>query len=620
MALVAGVDASTQSTKVEVRDAESGRLVGHGWAPHPPTSPPRSEQDPEIWWRALGSARAEAGHVDDVATVSVAAQQHGLVVVDAADEVLRPAKLWNDTESAADADWLIGELPDGAAGWAAACGSVPVAAFTITKLSWLHRTEPEVFERIARVMLPHDWLAWKLTGELGTDRGDASGTGYWSAASGEYRLDLLEIVDRDLDWAAALPPVLDPGTAMGTGDNMAAALGLGLRAGDAAISLGTSGTVFSVSETPTADASGAVCGFADATGRYLPLVCTLNATKVTDATAHLLGVDLAELDEMALATAPGSGGIVFVPYLDGERTPNRPGTSGTISGLRSDCAREQLARSAFEGVVCGLLDGLDALRNVGAASDDGRLFLVGGGARSAAYRQILADLAQRPVVVTSEDELVALGACVQAAARESGTPIADVQDAWALGMGTTVDPGAGADAAAAVRAAYASAARLRLSGLSRAALAVPPDPALERGEDRVVVVRDPLVDVPLEPEPSHPRVEALVGLGEVDARPTGAEVDEPRVAVGSGPQRLADRVVAPRLVRLDLGEPLPRLPDAARERGTSVPGTCSGGPALRRSRRPGGGCRCGRPCALRPVRTPVPEHLPDLFDGSIQIQ
>ncbi|MGZ4691141.1 MAG: xylulokinase [Acidimicrobiia bacterium] len=456
MPLIAGIDSSTQSTKVEVRDADSGRLVGHGWAPHPATSPPRSEQDPELWWRALEAARSEAGHTAAVAGTSVAAQQHGLVVLDVAGRVLRPAKLWNDTESAPDAGWLLGQLPDGANGWAAACGSVPVAAFTITKLSWLHRTDPELFARIARVLLPHDWLAWRLTGEVGTDRGDASGTGYWSAATGEYRLDLLEIVDADVDWATALPPVLGPEAAMGTGDNMAAALGLGLRAGDVAISLGTSGTVFAVSDTPTADATGAVCGFADATGAYLPLVCTLNATKVTDATSHLLGVDLPELDQMALATAPGSGGIVFVPYLDGERTPNRPDATGTISGLRSDVAREQLARSAFEGVVCGLLDGLDALRAAGV-SDDGRLFLVGGGARSAAYRQIVADLAQRPVVVSSEDELVALGACVQAAARLSGAAIAEVQDEWALGMGTTVDPQVDPDAATEVRAAYASA-------------------------------------------------------------------------------------------------------------------------------------------------------------------
>jgi xylulokinase len=456
MPLVTGIDSSTQSTKVEVRDAESGRLMGQAWAPHPATRPPRSEQDPSTWWSALQTARAEAGGADGGA-VSVAGQQHGLVVLDAAGEVIRPAKLWNDTESAADAGWLVDQLDGGAAAWAAACGSVPVAAFTITKLSWLHRKEPDAFARIARVLLPHDWLAWKLTGELGTDRGDASGTGYWSPATGEYRLDLLEIVDRALDWASVLPPVLGPAAATGTGDNMAAALGLGLRPGDVAVSLGTSGTVFAVSEHPTADPTGAVCGFADATGRYLPLVCTLNATKVTDATAHLLGVELAQLDDMALSVPTGSGGIVFVPHLDGERTPNRPDATGTISGLRADVAREQVARAAFEGVVCNLLDGLDALRAVDVPVDAGRLFLVGGGARSSAYRQILADLTQREVTVPADDELVALGACVQAAARITDTPIPDIQSAWSLGHGTTIQPSIPPDTASDVRAAYATA-------------------------------------------------------------------------------------------------------------------------------------------------------------------
>jgi xylulokinase len=456
MPLVTGIDSSTQSTKVEVRDAESGRLMGHAWAPHPATLPPRSEQDPAAWWSALQAARSEAGGADGGA-VSVAGQQHGLVVLDAAGAVIRPAKLWNDTESAADAAWLLDQLDGGAAAWAAACGSVPVAAFTIAKLSWLHRKEPDAFARIARVLLPHDWIAWKLTGELATDRGDASGTGYWSPATGEYRLDLLEIVDRDLDWAAVLPPVVGPDAATGTGDNMAAALGLGLRPGDVAISLGTSGTVFAVSETPTADPTGAVCGFADATGRYLPLVCTLNATKVTDATAHLLGVELTQLDDLALSVPTGSGGIVFVPHLDGERTPNRPDATGVISGLRSDVAREQVARAAFEGVICNLLDGVDALRAVDVPVDTGRLFLVGGGARSTAYRQILADLTQRPVTVPVDDELVALGACVQAAARATETPIADVQDAWSLGHGTTIEPGIDAALASEVRERYVAA-------------------------------------------------------------------------------------------------------------------------------------------------------------------
>ena len=455
MPLVAGIDSSTQSTKVEVRDTDDGTVVGAGRAPHPPTSPPESEQDPRAWWDALETSRDVAGHRADVVAVSVAAQQHGLVVTDAAGTPLRPAKLWNDTESAPDAGWLLGRLDGGAAAWAAACGSVPLAAFTIAKLSWLHRSEPDVFGRMERVMLPHDWLAWKLVGEYGTDRGDASGTGYWSPAAGAYRTDLLEIVDRELDWAALLPPVMAPDLAHGTGDNMAAAVGLALRPGDVAMSLGTSGTVFAVSETPTSDATGAVAGFADATGRFLPLVCTLNATKVTDTVGRWLGLDAAGLDALARSAPLGARGVTVLPYFDGERTPDRPDARGLLTGVRSSSGRDDIARAAFEGVVCGLLDGLDALVAAGVPTT-GRLFVIGGGARSLAYPQIVADLAQRAVTVVAAEELVALGACVQAAARATGRPIHDVQDAWGLGRGHEIQPDAHADAATAVRHTYAS--------------------------------------------------------------------------------------------------------------------------------------------------------------------
>ncbi|MGZ8761884.1 MAG: xylulokinase [Acidimicrobiia bacterium] len=456
MPLVMGVDSSTQSTKVEVRDAETGARVGAGRAPHAMTSPPRSEQFPEDWWDALVAARRIAEREHPADAVSVAAQQHGLVVVDPNGSVIRPAKLWNDTESAPDAGWLRSQLDGGAAAWAEACGSVPLAAFTITKLSWLHRSEPEAFARIARVGLPHDWLAWRLTGEWTTDRGDASGTGYWSPAENRWRTDLLDIVDAETDWAAALPTVLEATAALGTGDNMAAALGLGLRPGDVAISLGTSGTVFAVSDTPTSDPTGAVAGFADASGRFLPLVCTLNATRVTNAVARLLGVDLGQLDALAAEASPGAGGVTVLPYFDGERTPDRPDATGVVSGLRADVNREQLARAAFEGVVCGLLDGLDALRAIGVPVEGGRLFLVGGGAQSAMYRQVVADLAQRAVTLPGETELVTLGAAVQAAARLQEQSIAAVQAAWDVGRGSDVEPRIDESAAAAVRAAYAS--------------------------------------------------------------------------------------------------------------------------------------------------------------------
>jgi xylulokinase len=467
--LVLGVDSSTQSTKVEVRDADSGELIAHGRAQHPTTTPPRSEQDPNVWWDALGAAIAAAGDaVNDVAAVAVAGQQHGMVVLDADDRVIRPAKLWNDTESAPDAQWLIDRL-GGAAAWAGTCGSVPVAAFTITKLSWLHRSEPDAWARIARVCLPHDWLNRRLTGAFVTDRGDASGTGYFSAARDEYALDLLAIVDDGVDWAARLPRVLKPtervGTttalgldaivAPGTGDNMAAAVALALRPGDVAISLGTSGTAYTVSESPTADASGAVAGFADATGRFLPLVCTLNATKVTNSMAGWLGVDIAGFDTLALAARPGSGGVVVVPYLDGERTPNRPDASGTITGLRTATTREQLARAAVEGVVCGVLEGLDALTGAGVRAG-GDIVLIGGGARSRAYQRVVADLSGRRVVVPDDTEHVAAGACVQAAAMLRDREIAAVADEWMLGRGVTVEADTNVDRAG-VRDAYAAA-------------------------------------------------------------------------------------------------------------------------------------------------------------------
>ncbi len=480
-----GVDSSTQSTKIEVRDADTGELVTSGRADHPPTTPPRSEQDPEAWWSALGEAFNRAGR-PAIAALSVAAQQHGLVVLDGEGRVIRPAKLWNDTESAPQAAAMVDERS--ATWWAATTGSVPVASFTVTKLRWLAEAEPHHFAAVRWVLLPHDWLTSRLTGRLGgrrgewpvTDRGDASGTGYWSPASGTWSSDALAAAlgdrARDAEWSTRLPLVLGPTEAAGpvapreaseiglppgspvvvgpgTGDNMAAAIGLGVQPGDVVISLGTSGTVYTVSAVPTHDATGATAGFADATGRYLPLVCTLNATLATDAVARLLGVDRRTFDELALSGPPGSGGLVMVPYLAGERTPNRPDATGTVTGLRTDVTRQQLARAAVEGVVCGLLDGLDALAATGVPTG-GRLFLVGGGSSSAAYRRVVADLAQRPVTVAPGEEHVALGMCIQAAAVLHGTSIDEVAEAWALEPGRVIEPDPDHPAGM-VRAAYA---------------------------------------------------------------------------------------------------------------------------------------------------------------------
>ncbi len=460
MALVLGVDSSTQSTKVQVRDVDTGRLLASGSSPHPPTTPPRSEQHPSAWWDALTAAVAQAG-APTVAAVSVAAQQHGMVVLDADGDVLRPAKLWNDTESAPDATDLVREL--GADEWAAAVGSVPVASFTISKLAWLRRVEPEVFARMRSVLLPHDWLTHRMTGRRVTDRGDASGTGYWSPAEGRWRPDLLRLVDptrTETDWLECLPVVVEPAQAVetgvadgpgslglpgqpligpGTGDNMAAALGIGLRANQVAISIGTSGTVFSVSDEPVRDPRGLVAGFADATGRHLPLVCTLNAGKVIDTVAGLLGVGLDEFGDMALSE-PSADGPVLLPYFDGERTPNRPDAHGVLAGIRTDIRRSQLAAATYRGVACSLLDGLDALAECGVITTDDPIRLVGGGSRSPAHQQAIADLSGRPVLVPDGDEHVSTGAAVQAAAVATGSAPEEVAEAWGVGAGTLIEP------------------------------------------------------------------------------------------------------------------------------------------------------------------------------------
>jgi xylulokinase len=456
-AVVLGVDSSTQSVKVEACDLDTGEVVATGTARHPPTTPPVSEQDPRSWWDALVEATSALGDVRRRAVaISVAGQQHGCVLLDADGEPVRPAKLWNDTTSAPEAAELVERF--GARAWADRIGLVPVASFTISKLAWIRAHEPDALARAVSVMLPHDYLTWRLTGEHVTDRGDASGSGWFDPTSGMLVPELLEAAVGE--WGGAVPRVLGPAeqaglvtdeaaaalgipagiaVAPGSGDNMGAAMGLGLRAGDVALSLGTSGTVFAVSDTPTRDPSGAVAGFASATGSFLPLVCTLNATKVTDTVARWLGTDPPGLAELALAAVADPGAAMLVPYFDGERTPNLPDATGTLHGLTNATTREQLALAAHDGVLCGVLHGVDALRRVGATVD-GRVFLVGGGARSSAYRQRCADLLGQTIVVPHSDETVATGAAAQAAAIAGGDTPDEVAERWELGAGVEVEP------------------------------------------------------------------------------------------------------------------------------------------------------------------------------------
>jgi len=419
--LVAGVDSSTQSCKVVIVDATTGALVRSGRASHPDGT----EVDPAAWWAALQEAIAAAGGLDDVAAISVAGQQHGMVVLDAEGDVIRPALLWNDTRSAAAAAQLSTEFPD----IVARTGSRPVASFTATKLRWLRDAEPENAARVAAVALPHDWLTWRLRGfgpgnadftELTTDRSDVSGTSYWNPHTGDYDRELLVAA---LGHDAILPRVLGPGESAGTlpggqivgpgaGDNAGAALGLGAREGDVVVSIGTSGTVFAVTGSPAGSAS--VAGFADASGLFLPLVATLNAARVLDSIAALLAVDHTGLGDLALAAEPGADGLVLQPWFEGERTPNRPDATATLFGMTlGSTSRENLARAAVEGLLCGLADGLDAVRAVGVVAQ--RILLIGGAAQNPAVSTIAAQVFDVPVVVPEPGEYVALGGAVQAA-------------------------------------------------------------------------------------------------------------------------------------------------------------------------------------------------------------
>lgn len=497
MPLVAGVDSSTQSCKIVVRDADTGRLVRSGSAKHPDGT----EVDPRHWWDAFTEAVQSAGGLEDVAAIAVGGQQHGLVALDADGNVVRPALLWNDTRSAGSAEDLIRELGDGdreagAQRWADAVGSVLVASLTVTKLRWVRDNEPENAARIAAVALPHDWLSWRIAGygpagdpsaplgpqldKLFTDRSDASGTGYYDAdatdgaaaeGAGAYRRDLLRLaLGRD---DVVLPRVLAPteaggvahasvagadveGGALigpGAGDNAGASLGLGMGPGDIAISIGTSGVVSAVAPTRTADGSGAINGFADATGNSLMLAVTLNAARVLDAARTVLDVEFDELARLALAAPAGADGLVLVPYLEGERTPNRPDATGTLHGIRlKTSTREHLARAYLEGMLCGLADGLDALRALDVPIE--RVMLIGGAAQSPAVQRIAPQVFGVSIAVPEPGEYVADGAARQAAwvlaSARAGEPVEAPE--WSTSVATTL----AADPQPVIRKQYAA--------------------------------------------------------------------------------------------------------------------------------------------------------------------
>ena len=419
--LIAGVDSSTQSVKIVVRKAISGELVAQAKAPHPDGT----EVDPESWWQALQKVINEVGGLENIAVISIAGQQHGMVALDKNGQVIRPALLWNDTRSASDASDLNSEIPE----ISNEVGSALVASFTASKVRWLAKNEIQNSQKVAAICLPHDYLSWRLSGstdinDLVTDRSDASGTGYFDGVKNIYVEKIFKLAHLSEN-SVYLPKVLSAnesglktknGTLIGpgAGDNAAAALGVGAQLGDVVVSLGTSGTAFSVSKTPTFDPSGEVAGFSDATGNFLPLVCTLNATRILDSANNILGTTFDELGQLALSANPGADGLTLLPYFEGERTPNRPNATGVLSGLTlANSTRSNIARAMIEGMLCGMVDAISSLEKEGVAIN--RVLLVGGGAKSEAVAKIASQLFGKEVLVPQPGEYVADGAAKQAA-------------------------------------------------------------------------------------------------------------------------------------------------------------------------------------------------------------
>ncbi|WP_306321763.1 MULTISPECIES: FGGY-family carbohydrate kinase [unclassified Streptomyces] len=434
MGIVAGLDSSPESTRIVVCDADTGAVLRQGYAPHPLEAPEGggrpSDVDPQAWLLSLGEA-AGGGLLEGVQAIGVSAQQNTVVPLDAHGNTVRPAMVGGDKRAQVAAADLVDRLGSREA-WAEAVGSVPQAALPVAKLRWLARTEPENAQQVAALMQAHDWLVWQLLGRPArrtTDRGGASSTGYWSAANAAWRPDLVELA---LGHQVALPEVIGPGEAAGrtpeglvisagTGETMAAAFGLGVQSGDAVVSLGASGSVMAVHHEALVDSSGAITSLADATGMHLPVAHTLNAVRALRGTAEMLGLEggLEELSELAMKSTPGAHGLVLLPYLEGEKTPNLPHTAGTLSGLRRESMKpEHLARAAFEGMLCGLADAMDVLRGRGV--EIRRVFLLGAAAELHAVQSAAPMLFGAQVVVPQPADYAAIGAARQAAWALSG--------------------------------------------------------------------------------------------------------------------------------------------------------------------------------------------------------
>jgi len=463
MKLVVGVDSSTQSCKVEVRERDTGTLISRGTSPHEPTFPPLSEQDPDQWWRAFLRAFEAATPQDKVdktqiEAIAVTAQCHGMVTLDDDLRVVRPAKLWNDTQSASQSQDLVDKY--GRDYWINQVGSLISSSFTVTKVAWLKENEPENFSRVAKICLPHDYLTFRLSNRLVTDRAGATCTGYYSIRDSKWIYEILEGIDGSRDWSDALPEVLGPETVAakisesvakelgvstdvvvgpGTGDSMAAGIGLGIREGDFVFSIGTSAVISTVSSKPVYDLTALVNSTADARGKFQPVIVGLNGTKITDWGATIMNCSLDELGELALATEIDEDSAVMGAFFDGERAPDLPYATGILGGLNSSTDRSRFARCIFDGVLLPMVKNYTFLTTL-VEKSDGRLILTGGGSKSPAYQQLLADLLQKEVYILRVEESAARGACVQAAAIAGESTVSEIVEQWQPDVVKIVSP------------------------------------------------------------------------------------------------------------------------------------------------------------------------------------
>jgi len=439
--MYAGIDCGTQGTKVVIYDSQTGSTVGLGYAEHDLISKADGtrEQQPSWWIAALVKAMKQALqdnqlNASNIKAIAVSGQQHGLVVLDEQDQVIRAAKLWNDTSTHLQNEQLISAL-GGKSKVIETLGLMINTGYTASKLLWLKHNESENYQRVRSILLPHDYINFWLTGEKTTERGDASGTGYFDINRRCWSKVALQGIDSQRDLLSCLPRIisadqsagflseqasaelgLTPGivVASGGGDNMMGAIGTGnIEPGQVTVSLGTSGTVYANMDKPCVDEEGLIAGFCSSSNSWLPLICTMNLTNVTSQTQSLLQIDFNTMDKMLEQTSIGAQGLLMLPFLNGERTPEIPTATGSLLGINmSNFTRENLYRATVEGTSFGLKYGLDLLRKQGLQATEIRL--IGGGAKSKQWRQILADMLNLPVVVPMETEAGALGAALQA--------------------------------------------------------------------------------------------------------------------------------------------------------------------------------------------------------------